>query len=279
MAKLVFKGHATRGEELHKLLEHLGGVDAGYSTCSCVTCFYYINREGFIEGSNMIPNYMTHRVIMSLETFERKYPYKVGDKVRIPDYESEVIINKMKWDGFNIVYGFYTDEQEWCTSSDLIDWNGKPFEKEPMEKEISGAIVDRFLCLEGYDFYDDKGNIIDTKEITMKKKQPKYPKTFIECAKILDCFCAAHIDGYKHDLLENLQELIICRDAYWKFAGDWKPNFTNDENKFIIANYYSKVYPAVANNYNRVLIFPTQEMRDAFYDNFKELIEECKELL
>ena len=30
---------------------------------------------------------------------------------------------------------------------------------------------------------------------------------------------------------------------------------------------------------NKILVFPTIEMRDAFYDNFKELIENCKELL
>lgn len=148
-----------------------------------------------------------------------------------------------------------------------------------MRKEISGAIIDRFICLEGYDFYDDKGNIIDTKEITMKKKQPKYPKTFVECAKILDCLCAAHIDGYYCGLLENLQELLICRDAYWKIAGNWKPDFANYEEKFIITYLYGKVYNTVSTNYNRVLVFPTEEMRDAFYENFKELIEECKELL
>ena len=27
------------------------------------------------------------------------------------------------------------------------------------------------------------------------------------------------------------------------------------------------------------LSFPTEEMRDAFYENFKDLIEQCKELL
>ena len=30
---------------------------------------------------------------------------------------------------------------------------------------------------------------------------------------------------------------------------------------------------------NKVLIFPTEEMRDAFYENFKDDIEQCKELL
>ena len=107
MANLIFKGHATRGKELHKLLEHLGGVDAGYSTCSCVTCFYYINREGYIEGSSFIPDYMNHRMIMSLETFESQFPYKVGDK--IPDvWGDSLTVKSMSWDENykTVMYGF-----------------------------------------------------------------------------------------------------------------------------------------------------------------------------
>ena len=155
-----------------------------------------------------------------------------------------------------------------------------------MAKEISGAIVDRFICLEGYDFYDDKGNIIDTKEITMKKKKPKYPNTFVECAKILDCFCAAHIDGYYCRLLEDLQALLICRDAYWKIAGEqmglgkpWKPYWSIYEHKFCLGTDKGKVLKECVTTGNRILAFPTKEMRDAFYENFKELIEVCKELL
>ena len=30
---------------------------------------------------------------------------------------------------------------------------------------------------------------------------------------------------------------------------------------------------------NTILAFPTKEMRDAFYENFEDLIENCKELL
>ena len=277
MTNLVFKGHETRGKELHKLLENLGGVDAGYICCNCITCYYYINREGFIECSNSMPLYMDKRVIMTLEEFEQKYPYKVGDKVNYVKYNdgypSVYTIQKMRWTGVTIEY--------------LLDSSGfsaltkdlQPYKEETMEKEISGAIVDRFICLEGYDFYDDKGNIINTKEITMKKKQPEYPKTYVECAKLLGCFGAAHIDGYKGELLDKFQELLICRDAYWKIADDWKPNFSNDDKKFIIACYYGKIYITTATNFNKVLVFPTEEMRDAFYENFKELIEVCKELL
>ena len=107
MANLVFKGHETRGEELHKLLENLGGVDAGYMCCSCVTCYYYINREGYMECSNSIPSYMNNRTIMSLEEFERRYPYKVGDKVNYVKYNdgypSVYTIQRMRWTHVDLV--------------------------------------------------------------------------------------------------------------------------------------------------------------------------------
>lgn len=166
-------------------------------------------------------------------------------------------------------------------NAQCCDISNKIIKKETMEKEISGAIVDRFICLEGYDFYDDKGNIIDTKEITMKKKQPQYPKTYVECAKTLDCFSALHIDGYKNELLEKFQELIICRDAYWKIAGDWKPEYKEgvNNNYYTIHTFNNKITLSATSHRNAILAFPTEEMRDAFYENFKELIEECKEYL
>ena len=169
--------------------------------------------------------------------------------------------------------------------NELNDMEKQVFKgNEIMEKEISSAIVDRFICLEGCDFYDDKGNVIDTKEITMKKKQPKYPKTYDECCKVLllnpekSTYSVCGLE-YKRHLIVNFQRLIVCRDAYWKVAGNWKPDFTNYEEKFVIAYCYGKVYDTVSTNYNRVLVFPTEAMRNVFYKNFKELIEECKELL
>ena len=282
MANLIFIGHKTRGKELHKLLERLGGIDAGYVQCSCVTGYYYINREGFIEGSNALPLYMEmeKHVIMTLEEFERKYPYKVGDKVRIPNYESEIRISSILWDGYNVQYEVFTDEVEWYSTEELNYFN-EPRKEEAMEKEISGAIVDRFICLEGYDFYNDKGNIIDTKEITMKKKKPKYPKTYEDCCKVLGHVTIDEVKGYKDLLLDNLQMLLICRDAYWKIAGDWNPEYIEGvaNTYYTIHTFNNKLFIAGTSHRNAILSFPTEEMRDAFYENFKELIESCKELL
>ena len=158
----------------------------------------------------------------------------------------------------------------------------QPYKEETMEKEIAGAIIDRFICLEGYDFYDDKGNIIDTKEITIKKKQPKYPTTYEECCSVLGISSYTNVVGYMLELLTPFQELLICRDAYWKLAGDWKPDWKNDEWNDMYYIYYDGKsiqkeigFPCC----NIILIFPTEEMRDAFYENFKDLIEICTELL
>ena len=174
------------------------------------------------------------------------------------------------------------------------DISNKIIKKETMGKEISGAIVDRFIRLEGYDFYDDKGNVIDTKEITMKKKKPKYPKTYEECCEVLGINELPYmaytwnrneeviLQEYQISTIEKLdrfRKLLICRDAYWKIVGDWKPNFTNYDTKFTINNYDCKVCLDVSATCNRVLAFPTEKMCDAFYENFKVLIEECKELL
>lgn len=297
MANLVFTGHETRGKELHKLLENLGGVDAGYIDCNCITCYYYINREGLIECSNAIPLYMDKRVIMTLEEFERRYPYKVGDKVNYVKYNdgypSVYTIQRMRWTGVTIEYlldssGFsaltkdlqpYKEEivDTGCCSMPTIPPSYKLSVKQL--KEMKQTIVF------GNDSPDEIELVLgDNYEVKVKegktyvvKKKPKYPKNFVECAKILDCFCAAHIDGYKCELLENLQELIICRDAYWKIAKDWKPDVMYCD--LYCIGYDGNVITWKMQGGCRLLVFPTEEMRDAFYENFKELIEECKELL
>lgn len=118
--------------------------------------------------------------------------------------------------------------------------------------------------------------------------KPTYPKTYEECRKILglnDEIQAVNM-WYKMGLILDFYELIICRNAYWKIAGEqmglgkpWEPDFSDDLSKYYISFYNNKVDKGVINYSNKILVFPTEEMRDAFYRNFKYLIELCKELL
>ena len=88
-------------------------------------------------------------------------------------------------------------------------------------------------------------------------------------------------------LINNFYKLLICRAAYWKIAGDqmglgkpWKPDWLNTEqDKFVLYTHNNVI---CLNRFvlgHSVLAFPTAEMREAFLENFKGLIEMCKELL
>ena len=131
---------------------------------------------------------------------------------------------------------------------------------------------------------DDYEIVVEDGRTFVQRKKPKYPTTYEECCGILGMtfdypdIRMVSIDEY--NLYSNFIQLIRCRDAYWKLADNWKPNWNNDADYFYTIKYNSthiRLY-----NYTdeyAILAFPTEEMRDAFYENFKDLIEKCKELL
>ena len=119
--------------------------------------------------------------------------------------------------------------------------------------------------------------------------KPKYPKTYEECVRIAKNIHGydIHIDAPAYmTLMESFIKLLICRDAYWKIAGEklgldkpWEPdNDTEIYNIYRVKNTIRFSGACWGGNCN-ILEFPTEEMRDAFFENFKELIENCKELL
>ena len=59
----------------------------------------------------------------------------------------------------------------------------------------------------------------------------------------------------------------------------WEPDWNDETSKFTISNKCNKIFLNNTAWYAEVLSFPTAEMRDTFYENFKDLIESCKELL
>ena len=133
-------------------------------------------------------------------------------------------------------------------------------------------------------------------------KISKYPTSYDECCEVLGCK-ANHfftdfsynglnieISNYENkidDLLQNFRKLRYCRDAYWKIAGEqmglgkpWEPDWENyNEYKYCLYITENNVNKGIFYNDNHILAFPSEEMRDAFCENFKKEIEQCKELL
>ena len=171
-----------------------------------------------------------------------------------------------------------------------------------IDNELHSGNQNVWKLPDGYQFVDENGNVINTTTIILEKKKPEFPKTYEECCKVMqvarptiwfdyDDVSSISEEGDKYEvLIENtlctFRKLLICRDAYWKIYGEemglgkpWEPNWDEQTDKFTISNKCNEIYLNNTAWYAQVLAFPTAKMRDAFYENFKNEIEECKELL
>ena len=150
------------------------------------------------------------------------------------------------------------------------------------------------VLLNNYEYIEEDG-----KAFFVKKKK-EYPKTYEECCKVFGLKHHLSLGWNSYDVysgiisslpkriediakkLESLSKLLICRDAYWELYGDemglgkpWEPDWNDEkQDKY---GFHDEVKYTIINS--ALFVFPTEEMRDAFKDNFKKEIEMCKELL
>ena len=254
--------------------------------------------------------------------------YKVGDKVLIKSvdwyYKNRDKIEQVDCSGTCFIKSMVTFCGQVVTISSVqpslefyrikeddgtFFWTDEMIEGIFSEENKPLTFGDSWECPQGYQFVDENGNVINAQKIALEKKKKKYPKTYVECCEILgvdsDNFLAitncyegeVETTDYERSLLSkfaSLWELLVCRDAYWKIAGEemglgkpWKPDWENsEERRYSIVNIEGDInLPEttltkwILKVTNKILVFPTLEMRDAFYDNFKKEIEICKELL
>jgi hypothetical protein len=307
MANLAIKGHPTRGRDVIEILEMLGGLNVnnykgnGYSR-------YYIITNNYIDWCHeCIPE--SNFISFTLEDFLEKFPYKVGDKVLILANTNYVYtIKSMTWDTDQVKYKikaiddienefywladellYYTEQKE-----ESMENKGTLVEIDLTREESKAEKIE--VILGDYEFLHKDGKTY------FVKKKPKYPKTYEECCKVLNLtkyppalvpnksmFISQYEDFPHYYEIQKFAQLLVCRDAYWKIAGEqmglgkpWEPDFTNNDEErygiYTVANKVVKDFCGVG-DVNMTLTFPTEEMRDAFKENFDELIEECKELL
>ena len=93
--------------------------------------------------------------------------------------------------------------------------------------------------------------------------------SYSDCCKILKHYEVDEIRGWKEDILYYLQTLLLCRDAYWSIAGEWKPEYGTEKHYINhLPSYLRDLFP-----------FPTEEMADNFWKNFENELNSCKKLL
>lgn len=129
MAKLAIKGHPTRGKEIIKILEMLGGKYIPYPNGTVADLVYYIRSEGWIDNMHEVSS--ADYIVFTLEEFIEKFPFKVGDKVIVKGYKQVFEILSMRWcsernDVLHSVSNgwFYTEELQ-------------PYKEEIMEDSVN----------------------------------------------------------------------------------------------------------------------------------------------
>lgn len=74
-----------------------------------------------------------------------------------------------------------------------------------------------------------------------------------------------------------LAQLLQLREAY---NDGWQPDWENSsEIKYVIHTSKEKLHKDMIYNWNKVLTFKTPELRNKFFENFKDLLEVAKPLL
>ena len=319
--KLAIKGHPTRGNEVIKLLEILGGninkkiLSAAIigdvlnphvyffdpdSSDNRIVWYYLLGLEHDGRASEMM--------IFTLEEFLEKYPFYNGDKVFDIADGDPGIITAMKWDedvsDMKYHVAFDNGDMGWYTNDTIDFYLNKDNKEMNRNIEINQCKVnglkrgDEYPIMEGVEcneyikyYFPDGYEFVDTDDtgVYLKPIKPKYPTTYEDCCKILNIrWEKNYAQGYKCGLITKFQELFIARNVYWKIAGEemglgksWEPSWQKtEERKFCIIRRSDNVVTKwETKTIVRFLAFPTEEMRDAFFDNFKDLIEQCKELL
>lgn len=293
---LAIKGHPTRRNEVIEILEMLGG-NKGILGGGDTNFIYYIKPScNYIQVECINNCNLNEFVIFTLEQFLKNFPYKVGDKVKT--IRGKIgNISECIWSVDNCVkYKLETDDfiDSYYRSQELIPYKEEIKTEDRLEIYADHAIDndsktdiiingERLIAPNGYTIGNATRNS-NKLIVEYIKNKPQYPKTYNECCNVLRINPKSSNDaqGYKADDIIRFQELLIARDAYWKLAGDWEEKRKKEINHYVI---YSTLNGGLVKDclsctmVKHLLDFPTEEMRDAFYENFKDLIEKCKEFL
>lgn len=153
----------------------------------------------------------------------------------------------------------------------------------------------KFEIPEGYEIDTNKSSFKDG-NIVLKKKENTLPTTNEEAVEFLPEICyyidsdgeIDTADDYNREdpntiVTKELAEAFLALMQLVKFRDiwneGWKPNFNNDESKYVIYIKANKKATSIFTYANCPLAFKSEEIRDKFSETFDELIQTAKPLL
>lgn len=110
---------------------------------------------------------------------------------------------------------------------------------------------------------DKIGKVIEVRLNRIKTNNSRTKSTLFKDKEIAEAYAV-------------LPQLIRLKDEYNK---GWKPDWEDGDTKYYIAYYRNKLDLYEISYMQRILVFKTKEIRDKFFNDYKDLIEIAKPLL
>lgn len=243
MKKIAIQGNSTRGHDIIKILESLGGTNGMNYTGYDHRVYYYINTRNFIdcdlyenlpqgykkyilEEYEQIHNSMENKRTIQIDCITAREWYKQGGTLR-----------KVALQAFteNELKALPSSWEEYCEINPNIT-QGKD-----VYLRASGTIT--------YVSYQDL-------------KREEYPG-IVPSKERAEQFII-------------LNKLLQIRDYYNQ---GWKPNWKDNTDKYVIWSFENELHPDVSTYASSLFAFKSKEVRDTFFENFENDLEKVKEFL
>lgn len=290
--KIAIQGHLERGNEVIQILENLGGVNRMYHSGRFPKYFYYISSDdNTIAWTCVRPK---HFSVYTLEKFKKQFPFKIGEKVILPDYSNKkgtivsiepcgpVLSYFIKLETGNGIYRPakslkpYKEMQErniTLTLSKAREWYQKGGELKEValqaysEKELIKVespktweeFCKNYPIKPGETFVDGYSKLVVN---NLGTRNPTYDKNI----------CPSQKSAKAHLAMIQLEQLRDC------WLDGWTPIWDISE-KWCIRSWGNELCVGITTNISRFLTFPTKEMAEEFLECFRDLIELAKYLI
>lgn len=303
------KGFAIKGSTdenvialIHKIMSTYTKSTHGFEFCLPDTYYVALADRTLTSGTNIErirevdnPNDIT---IFDANEFISKYTIFESDKVEDLQHGSVEIVHSCRWNGYPECWFFgkigyvkmsdcsKIEKVQETQSEATIDDALAPVQQvidAPVQQVIDSLaqqVIDKFDIIPNESWNDkvelnisDKYELVNENgKVFLVKKKPMLPTSVSECDALIE-------DKTSIDyIMSKLRELIVCRNAYWKLL-DWSPNLLDQTTKYTIENHHMFLTKAATTNDNTLLMFPTEESRDFFYETFNDLLITCIDML
>lgn len=279
MIKIAIKGHLTRGKEVIQILESLGGINTQNYLGNNFGHYYGIYGNTIICSCTKSDNYKYY----TLEEFEKKFPFKVGDIVLLKGtndpYEIVELTQFMNTLCYKLDNGFYyipnvlttyekmKEERNITLTLDKAkEWYKKGGElKEVALQAYSEEELTKVELPKTWEEFREN-NPVKAGECWLAQ-QDIIHQAFESCNRIFKNWIPSKKSAEAHLALIQLEQL---RDCYRQ--GDI-PDFNNNNEKYCIVKTKNLIHIAPVRHINYFLSFNKINVAQEFLNNFKPLIE------